>query len=183
MATNLNWNEIRKRAIEFSREWAEIESERAEAQTFWNEFFEVFGIKRRRLAVFEKKVTKLNQKKGRIDLFWAGQLLAEHKSKGEDLVAAFEQATDYFQGLKESELPQYVVVSDFGKIRIVDLDGELDFEFPIQDFPKHIKLFGFIAGFQKKTVKAEDPVNVKAANIMEPLMVLVIRATSWSCLW
>ena len=35
----LPWNEIRDKAIDFSREWQDAESERAEAQTFWNEFF------------------------------------------------------------------------------------------------------------------------------------------------
>lgn len=169
MAINLNWNEIRNRAIEFSRDWAEAESEQADSQTFWNEFFEVFGIKRRRVAIFEKKVQKLGEKRGRIDLFWSGQMLAEHKSKGENLEAAFEQATDYFQGLKENELPRYVVVSDFDRVRIVDLDGNLDKEFHIKDFQKHIKLFGFIAGFQQKEIKPEDPVNLKAANIMADL--------------
>ena len=37
----LPWPEIRDKAIAFSREWQDGESERAEAQTFWNEFFAV----------------------------------------------------------------------------------------------------------------------------------------------
>lgn len=52
----LSWNEIRDRAVAFSREWADAASERAEAQSFWNAFFHVFGIERRRVAVFEKQV-------------------------------------------------------------------------------------------------------------------------------
>lgn len=52
----LSWNEIRSRAHEFSRKWAGEESERAEAQSFWNEFFNVFGIDRKRVAIFEKQV-------------------------------------------------------------------------------------------------------------------------------
>ena len=43
----ISWNEIRHNAIRFSRQWAGAKSERAEKQTFWNEFFEVFGLKRR----------------------------------------------------------------------------------------------------------------------------------------
>ena len=46
----LPWTEIRDKAITFSREWQDAESERAEAQTFWNEFFAVFGVPRRRVA-------------------------------------------------------------------------------------------------------------------------------------
>jgi hypothetical protein len=52
----LSWNEIRNRAHEFSKRWEGESSERAEAQSFWNEFFSVFGIERKRVAVFEKQV-------------------------------------------------------------------------------------------------------------------------------
>jgi hypothetical protein len=44
----LSWNEIRDHAIAFPNAWDDAANERAEAQTFWNEFFEVFGIPRRR---------------------------------------------------------------------------------------------------------------------------------------
>ena len=37
----LAWNEIRQRAITFSRNWSNAARERAESQTFWNEFFDV----------------------------------------------------------------------------------------------------------------------------------------------
>jgi hypothetical protein len=52
----LSWNEIRNRAHEFSKRWEGESSERAEAQSFWNEFFSIFGIERKRVAVFEKQV-------------------------------------------------------------------------------------------------------------------------------
>ena len=48
----LSWNEIRNRAHEFSKRWEDETSERAEAQSFWNDFFGVFGIERRRVAIF-----------------------------------------------------------------------------------------------------------------------------------
>ena len=41
---SLTINEIKNRAIKFAGEWKSDSSERAEAQTFWNEFFEVFGL-------------------------------------------------------------------------------------------------------------------------------------------
>jgi hypothetical protein len=106
----LNWNEIKDRALKFSIEWENETRERAEKDTFWNEFFHIFGISRRRIATFEEPVKKLNHKHGFIDLFWKGTLLVEHKSKGRDLDAAFEQATDYFYGIKEHELPKYIPV-------------------------------------------------------------------------
>jgi hypothetical protein len=43
----LSWNEIRHRAIAFNKEWKGETSEAAERQTFWNEFFNVFGVRRR----------------------------------------------------------------------------------------------------------------------------------------
>jgi hypothetical protein len=56
----ISWNEIRYNAIGFSREWAGAKSETAEKQTFWNEFFEVFSIRRRVVASFEEPVRKLS---------------------------------------------------------------------------------------------------------------------------
>ena len=42
-----SWNEVKDRALKFTRQWAGETSERAEAKTFWDEFFDVFGIRRR----------------------------------------------------------------------------------------------------------------------------------------
>ena len=162
----LSWNEIRNRALHFIKEWEGETRERAEKDTFWNDFFQVFGISRRRVASFEEPVKKLNDKQGFIDLFWKGTLLVEHKSKGKSLTAAFKQATDYFYGLKEYELPKYVLVSDFEKFKLYDLDENKEYEFYLRDFHKKIRLFGFIAGYQKRTFKDQDPVNIKAAELM-----------------
>ena len=47
---HLSWNEVRDRAIRFAREHAGDRSESAQKQTFWNDFFHVFGLKRAALA-------------------------------------------------------------------------------------------------------------------------------------
>mgnify|MGYP000506781248 FL=1 len=114
----LSWNEIKDRALKFSNDWGEETKERAEKDSFYNEFFHVFGIQRKKVATFEEPVKKLSGNQGFIDLFWKGTLLVEHKSKGKDLDKAYEQATDYFPGLKEHELPKYILVSDFDKIKL-----------------------------------------------------------------
>jgi hypothetical protein len=88
----LSWNEIKDRAIRFSKEWENEASESAEAKTFWDGFFHIFGMTRRRLASFEQAVKKFGGKQGFIDLFWKGTLLVEHKSRGKDLDKAFQQA-------------------------------------------------------------------------------------------
>ncbi len=110
----LSWNEIRHRAILFSREWSESEKERAEAQTFWNEFFQVFGLTRRHVASFEEPVRGLKSAYHRIDLFWKGRLLAEHKSAGQNLDRTESQAFQYVQDLiregRQDEVPQYIIL-------------------------------------------------------------------------
>lgn len=101
----LSWNEIKDRALRFTKEWEGESLERTEKDSFWNNFFNVFGKSRRRLATFEEPIKKLNKHQGFIDLFWKGMLLVEHKSKGKSLDGAFEQASDYFHGIKDHELP------------------------------------------------------------------------------
>ena len=165
----LSWNEIKSRAITFVNEWKGETSEKAEAQTFQNEFLNIFGITRRRVASFEKKVKKAGSGTGFIDLFWKGLLLIEMKSTGKDLGAAFKQATDYFHGLKEHELPKYVIVSDFQKFRLYDLDEGSEHNFPLSELLQNIHLFGFVAGYQKRKFADEDPVNIKAAYRMGKL--------------
>jgi len=165
----LSWNEIKSRAIGFSKEWESEEREHAESQSFWNDFFNIFGISRKRVASFEEPVKKLGDKRGRIDLFWKGTLLVEHKSKGKDLDKAYTQALDYFPGLKEAELPKYILVSDFEIFRLYDLEEDSVYEFKLEELYKNISLFGFIAGYTKHKIIAEDPVNIKAAELMGKL--------------
>ena len=165
----LTLNEIRKRAMEFSKEWQHESREKAEAQTFWNEFFNIFGITRRRIAGFEEPVKKLDEKGGSIDLFWKGNLIVEHKSKGKDLDKAYSQALDYFPGIPESDLPKYVLVSDFSKFRLYNLDEATQNDFGLKELHENIHLFDFITGYKKRMYKDEDPVNIKAAELMGKL--------------
>ncbi|MET4567699.1 class I SAM-dependent DNA methyltransferase [Rhodanobacter soli] len=166
----LSWNEIKDRAMTFSREWIDESSEDAEAQTFWNGFFNVFGVPRRRLATFERKVKKIDGKDGYIDLLWKGVLLVEHKSRGKSLDRAHQQARDYFHGLTDAELPKYLLVSDFARFRLYDLETNAEpVEFGLKDLHKQVRRFGFIAGYQARSFKEEDPVNVQAAERMGKL--------------
>ena len=163
----LSWNEIKDRALRFSREFATDSSEDAEAKTFWDAFFEVFGVSRKRVATFERKVKKLDGRDGFIDLLWKGVLLIEHKSRGKSLDRAHAQARDYFHGLSDAELPKYLLVSDFARSRLYDLEsGEEPIEFALADLHKQVRRFGFIAGYQPRAFKEEDPVNVQAAERM-----------------
>ncbi len=165
----LSWNEIKDRALAFSREWADETSESAEAKSFWDAFFNVFGITRRRIASFEAAVKKHGDAGGFIDLFWKGTLLVEHKSRGRNLDKAYNQAIDYFPGIAERDLPRYIIVSDFAQFRLYDLDKGEEHDFPLADLYKNIRLFGFIAGYQTHEVKPEDPANIEAAELMGKL--------------
>ncbi|MGH9933105.1 MAG: type IIL restriction-modification enzyme MmeI [Pyrinomonadaceae bacterium] len=54
--------EIRNNAVAFVHEWKDETRERAEAQSFWNDFLEIFGVKRRRACKYENA-------KGQVDYF------------------------------------------------------------------------------------------------------------------
>ena len=125
----ISLNEIRNRALAFSKEWEREYNEDAEAKSFWDGFFAVFGVSRRRVASFEWPVKKLDHKQGFIDVLWKGIMLAEHKSRGKDLEKAYSQAKDYFPGLRDAELPRYIIVSDFERIKLYDLDKKFEKEF------------------------------------------------------
>ena len=109
----LSWNEIKDRALRFSKEWKNTINEEADAKPFLDAFFDVFGITRKKIGTFEHKVKKLSDTDGYIDLLWKGTILIEMKSRGKNLDKAFQQAIDYTHGLKQNELPKYVLVCDF----------------------------------------------------------------------
>ncbi|MBA5248348.1 MAG: hypothetical protein FE834_02255 [Gammaproteobacteria bacterium] len=55
---------------------------------FWirvNDFFDIFGIHHRRVAIFERPVCTDDKGVKSIDLLWAGVLLVETKSTGQNL--------------------------------------------------------------------------------------------------
>ncbi len=179
----LSWNEIRHRAIAFSKEWTGVKSERAKKQTFWNEFFNVFGIRRRVVASFEEPVKKISGDYGYIDLFWPGIVLVEHKSFGKDLGKAESQAFRYIRDLardgRMNEIPRYVIVSDFARIALYDLEPEeqrelplfagrrvASLEFPLAGLHQQIHQFAFIPGYKQHKFEEQDPINIRAVGIM-----------------
>jgi len=182
----ISWNEIRQNAIRFAADWVGARSERAEKQTFWNEFFEVFGMRRRALASFEEPVRQISGTYGRIDLFWRGMLLVEHKSRGESLDKAESQAFAYIQDLlregRQDEAPRYVIVSDFARIAVHDLEPEEQrplplfaghrvetTEFPLSELHREVHHFAFIAGYQQHRLRDHDPINLRAVAVMDEL--------------
>ncbi|TFG83375.1 MAG: class I SAM-dependent DNA methyltransferase [Spirochaetales bacterium] len=169
-------SEIRKRSIDFSREHADDHDEKSQAQNFWRDFFGIWGLSPQRIGVFESRARTLRGTVGFIDFFWPGTLLVEHKSRGRDLEAALNQALDYCStgGLKDTELPRFIVVSDFARIRILELadsgSGErIDAEFALEELHERLHLFNFILGYKQRKYADEDPVNIQAAELMGAL--------------
>lgn len=179
----ISWNEIRQRATSFSKKWSDEIQERAEAKSFWDDFFNVFGISRRTVASFEAPVRTIKGTYGYIDLFWKGMLLVEHKSLGRDLDKASSQAFDYIQALvsegRQDEVPRYVIVSDFSRITLHDLEPEEQkdlplfagrrvetIEFRLSDFHRFTHHFAFIPGYKQHVFKDQDPINLRAVSLM-----------------
>lgn len=165
----LSWNEIRTRAANFAREWDGEGYEKGQTQLFYRDFFEIFGVPVRRVASFEESIKKLGDKRGFIDLFWKGVLLIEQKSLGHDLKKAKTQALNYFPGLKDSELPRFILLSDFQSFELYDLEEDEELHISLADLPKHVEKFGFVIGVERRQFKDQDPVNIEASELVGKL--------------
>ena len=165
----LSWNEVRARAAAFAGEWRHASYEKGETQSFYNDFFDVFGVRRRSVARYEEHVAKLDDRYGYIDLFWPGVLIVEQKSAGRSLEKAYDQAGEYFDALPERDRPRYILVSDFQAFELHDLDERESWAFNLADLPQHVGKFGFILGVQRRAFRDQDPVNVEAAEIVGQL--------------
>ena len=161
----LSWNEVRARAAAFAEAWKDAAYEKGETQSFYNDFFDVFGVQRRTVARYEEHVEKLDNRYGFIDLFWPGVLIVEQKSVGRNLKKAKDQAGEYFDALSERNRPRYVLVSDFQNFELQDRDERNHYSFSLKDFSSHVELFGFILGVQRRTFRDQDPANVEAAEL------------------
>lgn len=167
---NLAWGEIHRRAVEFVADWKGETREKAESQTFWNEWFEVFGISRKRVATFEARAERTSTAgRGAIDLFWPKMLVVEHKSAGKSLDDAIDQALDYLDSVDERELPRLVISSDFALFKTHDLETGETADFSLEQFPDRLEMFGFIAGYRHREFHEEDAVSIKAAELMAGL--------------
>ena len=172
----LSWNEIKTRAFDFSKEWANASNEEADAKPFLIDFFNVFGVNRKRVSTFEHRVKKLDDHDGYIDLLWKGTILIEMKSRGKNLDKAYQQAIEYTYGLKQHELPKFILICDFDTFRLYDLEnstlsgagGEV-IEFKLNDLVNNVQHFGYMIGYKKNVYKEQDPANIKAAELMGKL--------------
>ncbi len=167
---SLSWNEIKTRAAAFVNDWKDIAPtarEEADAQTFETGFFHIFGVERSQVAIFEQKVRLLGDANGYIDLFWKGHIMIEMKSPGKDMLKAFEQAKNYANALKGTDLPKCILICDFNHFHYYDLlDNAKMQEFALTDLVQYIELFSDLAGYKDVEYKKQDAVNIAAAEKM-----------------
>ena len=179
----LSWNEIRHNAIQFARDWsgarAKAPRSRPSGMSSSRSSASLVGT----VAHFEKPVKNIAGSYGYIDLFWPGMLLVEHKSLGHDLGQAESQASRYICDLvntrRNDEIPRYVILSDFARISLLDLEpedpeqqvarGGYCIEFPLAELHHHIHDFAFIPGYQQHRFDNPDPINLRAVGIMDDL--------------
>lgn len=166
-AMRLGWQEIRQRAREFSEEWKAARYEKGETQTFYNEFFRIFGLDRKKVAIFERKVEMIDaNRRGYIDLFWPSVLLVEQKSAGKSLFGAQDQALDYVLGLKDRDVPRFVLACDFQRFRLLELETRREVDFTLAELHKHVEDFAFMLGVERRHYGKQAAVNIKAAELL-----------------
>ena len=165
----LSWNEVRARAATFARKWKDAHYEKGETQSFYNDFFRIFGVRRESVGRYEEHVRKLDDTSGFIDLFWPGVLIVEQKSAGRDLATAYEQAGGYFDALPEHQKSRYILVSDFQHFELHDLLQRDVLAFRLDELPDHVEKFGFILGVASRTFRDQDPANIEAAELVGKL--------------
>ncbi len=176
MAKKTTLAEVRKRLTAFARKFKDAADEQQLATVFWVEFYKCFGHTDADAAVYESKVKMLSGNLGRIDSFIPGLLLVEHKSKGKDLDAAYEQATDYYLRLADEEKPKYIVVSDFAHIRLYDLAKGTQYECKLNELASKASWFKFLIEGEEAEVLEETPINREAAYTVSKLHEALLRA-------
>jgi len=170
MTETISIDTQRARAAKFAKRFETASYEMGQAQRFVTDLCEIFGIDHRRLLDFETRVKKSGGKRGRIDAFIPSLLLVEMKSAGEDLDQAYKQATEYFQGLQDEELPRSVLVSDFQNLHLYHLEThEPPLKIKLTELPQKIDHFQFLAGYERIAIENQQKINEKAAEKMADL--------------
>jgi len=77
-----------------------------------------------------------------------------------------DQAEAYLNTLPEEELPRLIVLSDFARFRVLNLETTEEIEFTLEELPEHIEMFTFLAGYRPRWFEDQAEVNVKAARLM-----------------
>jgi hypothetical protein len=164
-----------------AKKYAKITSEKSFAQTFWRDVFQqLCGVDDLLATGIEFEYPVRSHESGTIkfiDVLWPGVVLVEHKSAGQSLDKAEQQARDYLISLEAAKRPPVIILSDFAKFRIVEVLAGKSVEFALGELPQNIGRFEAIigdAGIGASRIEVEA--DTKAANLMSELFVQFEKA-------
>jgi hypothetical protein len=160
----------------FAKKYANAKGEKQLGQSFWRDFF--IGICRvgdllAKGIEFEYLVkSATTQEPNFIDVLWPNVVLIEHKSAGLSLDVAETQARDYLNSLDGALRPTVILVSDFKRLRIIEVIANRTIEFPLTELPENIHRIESILGqYTKRVAHKETTADVRAASLMSNLFV------------
>jgi hypothetical protein len=168
-------------ARKFAEKYADVSSEKQFAQTFWRDFFSellhIFDLTSTGIE-FEVPVrSHLTGKVKWIDVLWSGVLLVEHKSAGEDLDKAEQQAREYLMSLEPTKVPPVVIICDFARFRIIEVLAGTKHEFALADLPANLERLSLIFGNKGVgSTAVEISADAKAADLMANLFIAFEKA-------
>jgi hypothetical protein len=163
-------------AHKFAEKYATTSSEKQFAQTFWRDFFShLLRIDDLTSTGIEFEVPVRSHLSGKvkwIDVLWSGVLLIEHKSAGEDLDKAEQQAREYLLSLDQSKVPPVVILCDFARFRIIEVLAGTSHEFALSELPANLERLQTIFGNRGiGSTAVEISADTKAAELMAKLFV------------
>ena len=133
-----SWNEMRARAANFARDWAGEGYEKGQTQLFYRDFFDIFGVPVRPWRLLKSPCAISAPSEASSIFFGRAFCSSNKKAKVSILRKAKAQALHYFPGLKDAELPRFVMLSDFQSFELYDLEEDESVAFLLTDLPKHI---------------------------------------------
>ena len=182
MPATLSINAIRERCVKFAYDWSDcVGDEKQDGHEFMRELMKCFGITKRKAISYERRSNRASTgRQGYIDALIPGKALIEMKSAGKDLNKAEEQALDYIHDLADVETPRLLIISDFRRIRIVDLGNDMTTtdgidsgrtEFELSKLPDHVDDLKFLAGYGMVQVgsREQEEASIRAARVMADL--------------
>ncbi|MCS4535917.1 DNA methyltransferase [Corynebacterium sp. HS2168-gen11] len=177
-----NLTEFKIRWLEKIEEWKTENRQATESshdQQFWAGLLGCFGINAQELYIYQRSAKRASTGRiGKIDMFIPGKVIGEAKSLGKGVESAYSQALDYLQGgtIPNSQMPAYVLCSDFETIRVTRLgraedagQSTWDERFPLSEIDEHVEQLVFLADYETTAYREEEAASLEASRLMVEL--------------
>ncbi|MEL0537214.1 class I SAM-dependent DNA methyltransferase [Staphylococcus debuckii] len=163
-------SEIINNAFNFIEMHKDDKNERQQAQMWIRDFLEIFNIPIQKINIgFEWRIN-IDGSQKYADHLLNGLLLIEMKSRGKRLDKAKSQAYKYVMNLEREDIPKYILLCNFENAQLIDLSNmEKVIEFKVTELHKKLGYFNFLLNKIQDTHIPTNPVNAKAAKLMENL--------------